>query len=137
MAPLAMGAVRLLNFVMRSVGTEPAVLVQATPYLQALNWGTLPLLLYFVFRRYLQGIDLAKPVMFSLISANLVNLAGNWALVFGHLGFRAMGTVGSGWSTCIARTYMAGFLMVYCLYYDIRYKMGLRAGPRWPLPRVS
>jgi multidrug resistance protein, MATE family len=78
------------------------VLVEATlPYLRALNWGTLPLLLYFAFRRYLQGIDLAKPVMFSLISANIVNLVGNWVLIYGHWGFRAMGTTGSGWSTCV------------------------------------
>ena len=43
---------------------------------EALNWSTLPLLLYFVFRRYLQGMNLAKPVMFALVSANLVNLVG-------------------------------------------------------------
>ena len=48
-----------------------------------------------------------------------------------------MGTVGSGWSTCVARTYMAAFLMVYCLYYDLRYKMGLLNASRWPhFPRV-
>ena len=73
---------------------------QAIPYLHSLNWSTLPLMLYFVFRRYLQGMNLAKPVMFSLVSANIVNLIGNWALIYGHLGIHAMGTVGSGWSTC-------------------------------------
>ncbi len=132
MAPIAMGVVWLLDSLMHSIGTDPAVLAQAVPYLRALNWSTLPLLLYFVFRRYLQGIDLAKPVMFSLISANLVNLLGNWALIYGHLGFHAMGTVGSGWSTCVARIYMASFLMAYCLYYDLRYKMGLLNASRWP-----
>jgi MATE family multidrug resistance protein len=97
----------------------------------------LPLLLYFVFRRYLQGMNLAKPVMFALVSANLVNLAGNWALVYGHLGFRAMGTVGSGWSTCFARTYMMAVLLAYALYYDHRNKTGLRNAARLPnMPRV-
>jgi len=137
MMPVAMGVVWLFESLMRSIGTDPAVLAQAVPYLRAVNWSTLPLLLYFVFRRYLQGIDLAKPVMFSLISANLINLLGNWALIYGHLGFHAMGTVGSGWSTCVARTYMATFLMAYCLYYDLRYKMGLLNASRWPnFPRV-
>ena len=137
MAPVAMGIIHLLELPMHSIGTDPAVLAQAVPYLRAVNWSSLPLLLYFVFRRYLQGIDLAKPVMFSLISANLINLAGNWALIYGHLGFHAMGTVGSGWSTCVARIYMASFLMVYCLYYDLRYKMGLLNASRWPnFPRV-
>jgi MATE family multidrug resistance protein len=113
------------------------VLRQAIPYLRALNWSTLPLLMFFVFRRYLQGMNLAKPVMFALVSANLVNLLGNWSFVYGHLGFRAMGTVGSGWSTCIARTYMALVLMAYCVYYDRRHKTGLREASRLPhLPRV-
>jgi len=95
------------------------------------------LLLYFVFRRYLQGMNLAKPVMFSLISANAINLMGNWAFIYGHLGFRALGTAGSGWATCISRVYMASVLLAYCVYYDVRYKTGLRDASRWPnMPRV-
>jgi MATE family multidrug resistance protein len=108
------------------------VLTQTVPYLRTLNWGTLPLLFFFVFRRYLQGMNLAKPVMFSLVSANLVNLVGNWALIYGHLGLPAMGTVGSGWSTCFARTYMMLVLLGYALYYDHRNQTGLRNASRLP-----
>jgi len=77
-------------------------------------------------------MNLAKPVMFALISANLINLAGNWALIYGHLGFRAMGTVGSGWSTCFSRTYMMLVLLVYAFYYDHRNQTGLRNAARLP-----
>ncbi|MGH9708681.1 MAG: MATE family efflux transporter [Candidatus Acidiferrales bacterium] len=132
MTPVLMGIVLLFEPLMRSLHIEAAVLNQAIPYLRALNWGTLPLLLYFVFRRYLQGMNLAKPVMFALVSANLVNVIGNWALIYGHLGFHARGTVGSGWSTCISRTYMMAVLLVYAVYYDHRYKTGLRDTPRLP-----
>jgi len=132
LGPVLMGIVRLLEPILRSANIEPAVLGQAIPYLRALNWGTLPLLLYFVFRRYLQGMNLAKPVMFALISANFVNLVGNWTLVYGHLGMRAMGTVGSGWSTCLARLYMMSVLLLYSVYYDHRYKTGLRRTRRLP-----
>ena len=132
LAPVLMGIVRLLEPVLRSLQIDPSVLSQAIPYLRALNWGMLPLLLYFVFRRYLQGMNLAKPVMFALVSANLVNIVGNWALIYGHLGFRAIGTVGSGWSTCIARLYMMSVLLVYSLYYDHRYRTGLRQAERLP-----
>jgi MATE family multidrug resistance protein len=131
-SPVLMGLVMLFGPIMRSLNIQSSVLNQAVPYLHALNWSTLPLLLYFVFRRYLQGMDQAKPVMFALVSANLINLAGNWALIYGHLGLRAMGTVGSGWSTCIARIYMMSVLLVYCLYYDRRYKTGLRETRRSP-----
>jgi MATE family multidrug resistance protein len=137
LAPILMGLVWCWEPMLRRLAIDPQVLAQAIPYLRALNWSTLPLLFYFTFRRYLQGIDLAKPVMFSLITANLVNVIGNWALIYGHLGVRAMGTVGSGWSTCVARVYMAAVLMVYCVYYDRRHKTGLREASRLPhLPRL-
>ena len=131
-APVLMGLVLLFEPLLRSLDIQASILNQAIPYLRALNWSTLPLLLFFVFRRYLQGMNQAKPVMFALITANLVNLAGNWALIYGHLGLRAMGTVGSGWSTCIARFYMMSVLLAYCVYYDHRYKTGLRETQRTP-----
>jgi MATE family multidrug resistance protein len=38
---------------------------------------------------------MVNPIMFALISANIVNLIGDWALIYGHLGFPAMGIIGS------------------------------------------
>ncbi|MGH9683363.1 MAG: MATE family efflux transporter [Candidatus Acidiferrales bacterium] len=132
MTPILMGVVWLFEPLLRMMDIQASVLNQAIPYLRALNWGTLPLLLYFVFRRYLQGMDLVKPVVFALVSANLVNIVGNWALIYGHLGLPAMGTVGSGWSTCISRTYMMAVLLIYAVYYDRRYKTGLMQTQRLP-----
>lgn len=116
-------------------GVNPKVLPQAAAYLRILNWGTLPLMLYFAFRRYLQGMGLVKPVMFTLISANLINLFGNWVLIYGHLGFRAMGTDGSAWATFAARVYMVGVLVTSALYYDRARRSGLfhvALAPDWP-----
>jgi len=116
-------------------GVNPRVLPQASAYIRILNWGTLPLMLYFAFRRYLQGIGMVKPVMFALISANAVNLFGNWALIYGHLGFRAMGTDGSAWATCAARVYMAGVLVASAIYCDrVRHPGLFRVplSPDWP-----
>ena len=98
-------------------GINPVVLSQTVPYLKAIMWSTLPLLLYFALRRYLQAMDRAAPIMFALITANLVNLAGNWILIYGHFGAPAMGAAGSGWATCISRVYMVLVLILY-LFYD-------------------
>jgi MATE family multidrug resistance protein len=137
MAPVLMALIRLWEPVLHALRIQQSVLDQAIPYLRAVNWSTLPLLFFFVFRRYLQGINLVKPVMFSILSANLVNWAGDWAFIYGHLGFHAMGTVGSGWATCVSRVYMAAVLAVYCVYYDLRYKTGfLKAGRLPHVPRV-
>jgi MATE family multidrug resistance protein len=116
-------------------GVNPRVLPQATAYFRILNWGTLPLMLYFGIRRYMQGIGLVKPVMFALVSANVVNLFGNWVLIYGHLGFLAMGTDGSAWATFAARVYMVGVLIACVLYYDRARRSGLfhvPLAPDWP-----
>jgi MATE family multidrug resistance protein len=112
------------------LGLAPALVTATIPFLKALIWSTLPLALYFALRRYLQSMHIVKPVVFALVSANLVNLAGNWALVYGHLGARAFGVAGSGWSTCISRTYMVVVLAIAAAYYDRKRSSGLWSASR-------
>lgn len=114
--PVLMLVNTVLAALLPRFGVNPAVLPSATAYIRILNWGTLPLMLYFAFRRYLQGLGLVHPVMFALVSANAINLFGNWVLIYGHLGFRQMGTDGSAWATVISRVYMAGILIGYALF---------------------
>jgi MATE family multidrug resistance protein len=124
--PILMCAASLWPILMQRFGISAELVGPMRPYLRALNWGSLPLLIYFALRRYLQAVSVATPIMFALISANIVNAAGNWILIYGHLGFRAMGITGSGWSTCIARIYMAGVLVATLLWVESK-----RALPRW------
>ena len=58
------------------------------------------------------GIHVVRPIMFALLSANLVNAGANAILIYGRLGAPALGVTGSAWATCIARVYMAAFLYV-------------------------
>jgi len=111
---------------MQHVGISAELVEPMRPFLRALNWGTLPLLAYFALRRYLQAVNVVIPIMFALISANIVNLVGDWALIYGHLGLPAMGITGSGWATCVARIYMAGVLVVTLLWVESK-----RSLPRW------
>lgn len=108
---------------------EPLVI----PYFRTLIWGLLPLLTYASFRRYLQGMSLVRPVTFALVSANLVNIGGNWALIYGHAGLPALGTIGAAWATDVSRLYMATVLAGAALLHDRRTRGGLRHG----IERVS
>lgn len=110
LAPFLMVVIWLVGLALPEMGVDAGVLGQALPFLRAMNWSTVPLLLYFAFRRYLQAVDLVKPVTFALISANVVNLFGDWVLIYGHLGVPALGVAGSGLSTCVSRIYMASVL---------------------------
>ena len=125
LTPLLMGLVLAFIPLFPHFGLSQPLIAQTVPFLRALVWSTFPLVVYFVMRRYLQSMGIVKPVMFALISANLVNLLGNWCFVYGHLGFPRLGVPGSGWSTCVSRVYMALVLVAAAVYYDYKRKSGL------------
>jgi multidrug resistance protein, MATE family len=113
-------------------GVDPFVGLLTRQYAGLLNWGTLPLLVYGGFRRYLQGVGRVRPVTFALISANLVNLAGNWIFIYGKLGMPALGVRGSAYSTVVSRIYMAGVLVFFAWQHERRRGHPLFA--HWPGP---
>ena len=129
MAPFLMAPVWFFRPLLRTIGISPEVSALAVPYMIALTAGLLPLLLYFALRRSLQAMSMVRPVAFALISANLINLFGNWVLIYGKFGFRPMGVVGSGWSTAISRVYMAAVLLGYLLWYDRHHRTELLKTP--------
>src|SRR5262245_28773601 len=93
-------------------GLNPEIGALARPYLEVIAFSAAPLLLYAGLRRYLQGIHVVRPVMYALVTANLVNAGANAILIYGLFGLPALGVTGSAWATCIARVYMAAFLYV-------------------------
>ncbi len=125
LAPVLMLVVYLLVHMLGAWGTDPEVAALTVPYVEKVTWSLLPLLLYASFRRYLQAMGLVQPVMFVLITANVVNAIVNWLLIFGNWGAPTLGVVGAGWATFISRSYMAGGLLLYILYNDHRRRTGL------------
>lgn len=117
--------VRLLGRGLVAWGLEPGVLSQALPYIDAVSWSALPIFLYCALRRYLQAMNLVRPVMIALVSANLINVASNWVLIFGNLGFPAMGARGAGWATVISSAYMALFLAIAAVLHECDERTGL------------
>lgn len=132
-APIAMLGIWTIPLLFARFGINPAVSGDATVYLRLLNLGTLPLLIYAAFRRYLQGVGRVRPVTFTLVTANLINWGGNWALIYGHLGLPRMGLAGSAVSTCLARIYMAVLLVLFAWQHERRRGHPLFA--HWPRPQ--
>lgn len=97
-------------------GLDHRVLPLTRDYLGVVGWSVAPLLLFASFRRYLQAMNAVRPVMFALVSANLVNALVNWILIFGKLGAPAMGVRGAAWATVAARAYMTVFLLGTIVY---------------------
>ena len=100
------------------IGVNPVVRVQANLFVNVLVWSLPPLMLYSAFRRYLQGLHVVAPITFALITANLVNAAGNWLLIYGKWGFPPLGLRGSALATVIARIYMCAVLALAIRRHD-------------------
>jgi multidrug resistance protein, MATE family len=106
-------------------GMHPDVLRLTRPYLTVVTWSVLPLLLFFAFRRYLQGQGSVRAVMVTLIIANLTNVAVNWILIFGRLGAPALGVAGAAWATVFSRVVMAACLLGVIVYRERGRRPGL------------
>ena len=107
-------------FAIPSLGFHEAVKPLLESYFGIMMLSTPFLLGYATCRRYLQGMHAVTPIMFALITANLINAGANWVLIYGHFGLPALGVPGSAWATVIARIYMLSILLVAVWWIDKR-----------------
>jgi MATE family multidrug resistance protein len=125
----SVGAVYALRAALVVWGLPAEVMVLTQLYLGVLVWSLPPFLFYVAFRRYLQAINIVRPVTTTLIVANAVNAAANWMLIFGHFGAPALGLRGSAFATVIARSFMAAALLAVILAHEAHMTPRLRDTP--------
>lgn len=74
----------------------------------------LPMGVFNAFQQMSNGINDTQLPMWMILGGNILNIFGNWLLIFGHLGMPEMGLAGAGISTMIARwASMAGIAVVF------------------------
>lgn len=67
----------------------------------------IPMFLVFTaLRQYLLARGILTPPMWVVLAGNVLNLFGNWVLIFGKLGLPAMGIVGAGIATTVTQAAM-------------------------------
>jgi MATE family multidrug resistance protein len=92
--------------VLRALGQPADVVPVAAGYALVSIPGVLPFYGFNVLRQSLQAMGRIAPILATVILSNLANVFFNWVLIFGNLGFPAMGAVGSGWATSLSRWFM-------------------------------
>src|SRR5262245_11552848 len=105
-------------FAIPVLGFHHAVEPLLESYFGVLLLSTPFLLAYAVCRRYLQAMHAVTPIMFALVTANLINAGANWVFIDGRFGFPAMGVAGSAWATVTARAYMLAVLVFAVWWID-------------------
>ena len=86
----------LLEPLMEFIGYPEEVSRIGDGYLQAVAWGVPAMLAYDVFRHFNEGVTLTRPSMYFHFIGLMLNILGNYTLMFGHFGFPAMGNIGAG-----------------------------------------
>ena len=124
-APIVAALLMATLPLLRAIHTNAEVMDLLGPFLAGLAASVPPLMLYGVFRRYLQARDVVRPITFAVISANLINFAGNWILMYGNWGAPRLGLTGSGISTALSRVYIALVLAIALVRHERRYGSGL------------
>ena len=118
-----------------AMGQEPALAKLAQSY----TWVQIPSLPFFLayhaLRQYLQGREIVRPALFVMVLANLVHVAANYALIFGHWGSPALGLVGAGIATSLTRVAVLGGMLFFTLAFDLHAGAWVpwsRAALSWP-----
>ncbi|GIV61578.1 MAG: MATE family efflux transporter [Rhodothermaceae bacterium] len=97
-------------------GQDAATAERAQRYLRAIAWGFLPFLWFVVLRSFIEGVSRPRPVTVIAFAGVGLNVAANYVLMFGKLGFPALGLVGTGW----ASTFVYWMMFLLLLGYTVR-----------------
>lgn len=102
--------IRNLGVVMIWIDVTPSIIPVALGYLDALSWGVFPLSAYMALRFFSEGLSVTRPGMYFAGIGVVVNIAANYVLMYGKLGFPQLGAVGCGYASALV-----GFIMFVCM----------------------
>lgn len=111
----------LVWFNIGKMGQPEELLPLIRPYF-LLQLASLPFVMLFnSFKQFADGITDTRTPMFIMISANLINILGNYLLIYGKAGLPALGVTGAGISTLASRIIMF-MAFAFLFYRNFRYR---------------
>lgn len=97
--------------VLRLVNQPPEVIPDASGFVHRNALSVWPFYVFVVLRQTLQAHRRVLPIFVTVVIANVVNVGLNYIWIYGHLGFPAMGVLGSAWATMVSRWLMAVLIL--------------------------
>jgi multidrug resistance protein, MATE family len=90
------------GILLRQLGQQPENVVLAMAYLRAIVWGFFPALAFAALKNVVSALSRPRLVMVIMIGGVCFNVVANYVLMFGKLGFPALGLAGIGWASTIS-----------------------------------
>ena len=95
-------------------GAPVELLPLMRPYYLVLLISLIFVLLFNAFKQFSEGVNDTMTPMFILLGGNVVNIVGNWLLIYGKCGFPEMGLLGAGIATLSSRIIMLlAFIVIF------------------------
>ena len=109
---LTLGMV-VLYLNLHRLGQPDELLPLMRPYYLTLLISIVFVMLFNAFKQFADGITDTRTAMWFLLGGNLLNIVGNWLLIYGNCGFPEMGLLGAGIATLFSRIMMVVCFAVY------------------------
>ncbi len=93
-----------LYFFLDKFGQDPDLLPLARKYYLIILCTMVPMAVFNCFQQAANGTTDTSTPMWLILGADVLNICGNYLLIFGKFGFPELGLAGAGISTLIART---------------------------------
>jgi MATE family multidrug resistance protein len=96
------------------LGQPSDLLPLIRPYFLLYLAGIVPISIFQAFAQWSYAVNSSRMPMWIIIASNVINVVGNYALIFGNLGSPELGLTGAGISTLFARWFSAiAIIVVY------------------------
>lgn len=105
----------VVYFNLSHLGQPEELLPLIRPYFLIVLAGLIPLAVFNVFAQWSYAINRTRMPMWIILGANLLNIIGNYLLIYGNLGFPELGLNGAGISTLISRLLCA--VVIVAIYF--------------------
>jgi MATE family multidrug resistance protein len=99
-----------LGALLQHLGQEPDTARLAQTYLRPIAWGYPAAIGFAVLKNIISALNRPRLVMVIMVGGVLLNVTANYVLMFGKLGFPALGLAGIGWASTL--TFWAKFLAI-------------------------
>ena len=105
-----------------NLGQPEELLGLMRPYYLILLMSMPFIMLFNAFKQFADGITDTKTSMWILLAGNVLNVIGNYILIFGKFGMPELGLLGAGISTLISRMAMLA-IFIYIFFRSKRYEV--------------